>query len=157
MSNKSSVAKAISLGELTKKRSERQTPFIYRALASDSPPPLIPLTNLDAFLPQIYNLLRQSNRQVNLNALECLESLTRRYPDQFANHAPGIMPEIARQVDEKDLQKSEWALAIATNMVKINSVAANHVALVSAAIELCKSEIITESLTELTSYFKLAS
>jgi hypothetical protein len=43
----------------------------------------VQLTGLSAHLPAILDLLNKSQRQLQLNTLECLEALTRRYSVQF--------------------------------------------------------------------------
>jgi len=81
---------------------------------------LIPLSNLSGFLPAFYDLLKKTQRQLRLNTLECMEALTRRYPEQFQQHVPTIANEISPMVDEQDLQRAILALRVATNLVRIS-------------------------------------
>ena len=48
--------------------------------ANGQPGALIPITRISAFLPAFFDLLKKTERQLHLNTLECLEALTRRYP-----------------------------------------------------------------------------
>ena len=61
---------------------------------------LIPLGNLVNFLPAFYDLLKKSHRPLHLHTLECMEALTRRYPDQFKQHVAAIANEISPMIDE---------------------------------------------------------
>lgn len=45
----------------------------------------IELEGLSGYLPAVMDLLNKSQRQLQLNTLDCLEALTRRYSTQFQN------------------------------------------------------------------------
>ena len=81
----------------------------------------IPLGNLAGFLPAFYDLLKKTHRQLHLNTLECMEALTRRYPEQFQQQVPAIANEISPAIDEQDLQRAILALKVAANLIKINA------------------------------------
>jgi hypothetical protein len=41
----------------------------------------IPLSNLAMYLPCFFDLLKKTHRPLHLNTLECLDALTKRYPE----------------------------------------------------------------------------
>jgi hypothetical protein len=56
---------------------------------------VISLQNLDKGLSSMFDLLKKAQRQLQLNTLECLEALTRRYSSQFVAHAKQIQAEVS--------------------------------------------------------------
>lgn len=50
---------------------------------SSAPTKVVQLQGLAAHLPAMLDLLNKTQRQLQLNTLECLEALTRRYSVQF--------------------------------------------------------------------------
>ena len=86
----------------------------------------IPLANLASFLPAFFGLLKQTHRQLHLNTLECMEALTRRYPEQFQQQVSAIANEISPAIDEQDLQRAILALKVAANLIRINPAPGAH-------------------------------
>jgi cullin-associated NEDD8-dissociated protein 1 len=103
---------------------------------------LIPLGNLTGFLSAFYDLLKKTHRQLHLNTLECMEALTRRYPDQFQAHVPAIANEISPMIDEQDLQRAILALKVATNLIAISPAPQAHAQVIGMAVQLSGSELI---------------
>ena len=119
---------------------------------------LIPLGNLTGFLPAFYDLLKKTHRQLHLNTLECMEALTRRYPDQFKAHVAAIANEISPMVDEQDLQRAILALKVAANLIRISPAPQAHAQVVGMAIQLSSSELIQDQIeAQLKEFFKIAS
>jgi hypothetical protein len=75
---------------------------------------LISLTNLNTRLPKVFDLLHKAQRSLQLNALEALEAMLLRYPQQFAGSAPPILKELEVFVTDADLQSTTLALKVAT-------------------------------------------
>ena len=95
---------------------------------------LIPLSNLTNFLPVFCDLLKKTHRQLHLNTLECMEALTRRYPQQFQAQTASIANDIAPMIDEQDLQRAILALKVATNLILINPAPQAHAQVVGMSI-----------------------
>ena len=82
-----------------------------------SSPPVIPISTPQQFLAPFFDLLKKQQRQLHLNALECLEALTSRYPSQLAAQSGTIQGEICSMISDQDLQKANLALKVATNLI----------------------------------------
>jgi len=52
-------------------------------VSSAASAPLIPISSPEIFLAPFFDLLRNRQRQLHLNTLECLEALSRRYSAQI--------------------------------------------------------------------------
>jgi len=100
------------------------------------------LTGLSQHLPALLDLLNKSQRQLQLNTLECLEALTRRYKDQFKSNAAQIQQQIGEMISENDLQRATLALRVATNIVATDSNPKNHSVVLKQAVAITQSELI---------------
>ena len=83
------------------------------------------LKELILYLPIIFELLDQNSLNVQVLALELLESLTRRYNDQMKSKAAEIQNALAPMITDHDLSRTFVALKISENLIK-NSIDASH-------------------------------
>ena len=89
----------------------------HKGQAKNSVTEVIPLSNLHNFLPSFFDLLKKSQRQLNLYTLECLEAFTRRYSNQFSGQIGQLQSELSKLIDDQDVQRTTLALQVATNVI----------------------------------------
>lgn len=115
------------------------------------------MQGVEKHLPTILELLNKSQRQLQLNTLECLEALTRRYPS-FKSQCERIQSQIAVMINESDLQRATLALRVATNLIGQDPTAKNHQQVIKHSVNITQSELIQGAcLDQLQEFFKIAS
>ena len=75
----------------------------------------------------MFELLHKHQRNIHLNTLDALVSMTQRYPQQLQSLANDIFRELSLFVREEDMQTSTLALRAAIPIIRITNSATPEV------------------------------